>query len=1503
MSDEIFISQTTVSDQIFVTENPIQNIIQIDTSGNFVLSVNGKIGVVVLNKEDIGLNFVDNTSDLDKPLSISTLSALSAKVNSSDFLTLLSFLSTNSTYWDSVFSNVNSNSAKWEYAYNTAINTLSSQLWNNTYTTVQLNSATNWNYQGYDLKDLSATWVGGNEAYTNLISNSSAYLSSVDLSFLSVSGNWDSSYTTVNYLSSYWNSVYSNVSSNSAIWSVEDRLTSGSYQVILSEDSRLNIPGVLTVPNLSGGKIITVSPFDDIQGFYGQSNIPILQNGVGGTINISNQGVVTVSNQGRDYADGIAIIGGGTRVLISVTPFGWVFNSDGSITFPDNTTQTTAFTGVTIPPSDRLNNGTVQVVLSSDNLLHFPTGIIGDTLQDGGFTILGKPGSYAELASNDGNVYAWASDTNYGNPVGGGFSIGTAASSSGGYTWTFGNDGLLHFPDGSIQPTAFLNNLDLYASLNYVDNNFLNLSGGLVSGPVRINNNLTVFGNLTASGTTTFANTIFSTTSSLSVVHIGSGPALWVGNNGDGDIASFYDIDSNVEILHVGGNNGTFPNVGVKTSEPNVDFTVNGQISANNIIWDANGNSNNWNSAFNISTAYQNTSGSFATNTLLQSTSALLTPLTLTRTLTGQLVLNTDSRLSDARTPTAHAYTHGQTGDDSIAVPLISLDTIQIVEGSNLIPIGFIGRTNDFNGFPQWRGSTLNGYNFLIAYRFMVDNKWVLCGEFYDSETNEYSPDFGTIYAVSTTNDLYPWGGFFSADIKQYTNGIKLRSGAFGTSYLDQYGSRGSAETYPISDHTHPLPTAQQIGATSQTDFNNYRTSVAATTATLLPTTIYQNTSGSFATNTLLESTSALLTPLTLTRTLTGQLVLNTAINSLTGNWNSTFTTLCANSATWVKFQPNPEYLADDISDAAYNNNRYNRYYDAYYGFGDFNPYYWIKKFSGETVWKIGYTECGSEDCNDYVTATSLTNATYPWEATWSFGTLVEKASAIRVIGQPLAVTGTEGTSQWAARADHRHPYPTYTQVGAAAAVHTHPISQVINLQSSLDSKATLNPEEKINNQVEFIFAITETGSYREAFLFLQSDPFVPAGLNRNPYQLLGEACYNREFFYGYIVSTTIAVALGWDGAKWILRSTNTDFNADATSTADFPWLCTFSNDITIDTGNPVSIAPTLTIGEIPDSGTSNYAALADHQHTLPYQSPDNNHQNIFVTVPSFTYYNGSDTIPLNLQQFNVLYDGYWPVRLNRKVQYNYGFTYSGGGEDPSVLNNFNLSWTINGSISAWKIVYTTDNQMGYTTTTVVASSLNDTTYPWEAIWTPSTVITRQYSITPLAPSLTGSAGISDYISRADHTHPAQLLSLSGNNLSITNGNIVSLSSFVTDAPSNGIQYARKNGAWTAVVTTSGGGSGGSAYSIVDANFSALVNQKYLVDTTSISIVGTLPDSPALGDNILFVDSYNNWGSSPLILNNNGNLLQTFNEPLTANISGYQFQLVYVGGLYGWKIV
>jgi hypothetical protein len=120
----------------------------------------------------------------------------------------------------------------------------------------------------------------------------------------------------------------------------------------------------------------------------------------------------------------------------------------------------------------------------------------------------------------------------------------------------------------------------------YTDSSFLPLSGGTVTGEVYIHDNLTVYGNVSATGNSYFSNTIYSTTSALSVVNTGNnGPALYVANNGTGDLASFYDLDTNKEVFHIGGHNGDFPNIGVKTSTPNKDLTVFGDISASGTIF------------------------------------------------------------------------------------------------------------------------------------------------------------------------------------------------------------------------------------------------------------------------------------------------------------------------------------------------------------------------------------------------------------------------------------------------------------------------------------------------------------------------------------------------------------------------------------------------------------------------------------------------------------------------------------------------------------------------------------------------------------------------------------------------------------------------------------------------------------------------------------------------------------------------------------------------------
>ena len=140
--------------------------------------------------------------------------------------------------------------------------------------------------------------------------------------------------------------------------------------------------------------------------------------------------------------------------------------------------------------------------------------------------------------------------------------------------------------------TVYQANSASYATTQYTDATYLTLSGGTLTnslsvfGSTFINNNLTVGGSLTALGTATFANTLFTTTSAVSVVNTGPGPALYVYQaSGPYDVASFYDGDG-IEVLHVGNAGpGGLGKVGINESFPNEELTVRGSISATETIY------------------------------------------------------------------------------------------------------------------------------------------------------------------------------------------------------------------------------------------------------------------------------------------------------------------------------------------------------------------------------------------------------------------------------------------------------------------------------------------------------------------------------------------------------------------------------------------------------------------------------------------------------------------------------------------------------------------------------------------------------------------------------------------------------------------------------------------------------------------------------------------------------------------------------------------------------
>jgi len=155
------------TDDVNVNENVNIN------QGGFVFSVNGKIGHIILTKDDFGLGNVDNTSDLWKPISYPTLSALALKA---DWSYVSQITSAQDVFYKKVADQVR-NSAP--------VNSLVVQN--------------------------SGQW---NEAYDNLVATSAFYLGLSGASKQS----WDSVYATTFTNSSFWTQAYSNLSANSAFY-------------------------------------------------------------------------------------------------------------------------------------------------------------------------------------------------------------------------------------------------------------------------------------------------------------------------------------------------------------------------------------------------------------------------------------------------------------------------------------------------------------------------------------------------------------------------------------------------------------------------------------------------------------------------------------------------------------------------------------------------------------------------------------------------------------------------------------------------------------------------------------------------------------------------------------------------------------------------------------------------------------------------------------------------------------------------------------------------------------------------------------------------------------------------------------------------------------------------------------------------------------------------------------------------------------------------------------
>lgn len=129
-------------------------------------------------------------------------------------------------------------------------------------------------------------------------------------------------------------------------------------------------------------------------------------------------------------------------------------------------------------------------------------------------------------------------------------------------------------------------------TLKVVDVGSINRLGVGVATPdstksLHVSGDVLIQGTLSAIGESFFLNTVFQTTTAITVNNNGTGPALSALQTGDEAVAAFYDLETGV-ALYVDGHTARPGFVGVKTETPNVELTVVGDISASGAVYGSN---------------------------------------------------------------------------------------------------------------------------------------------------------------------------------------------------------------------------------------------------------------------------------------------------------------------------------------------------------------------------------------------------------------------------------------------------------------------------------------------------------------------------------------------------------------------------------------------------------------------------------------------------------------------------------------------------------------------------------------------------------------------------------------------------------------------------------------------------------------------------------------------------------------------------------------------------
>jgi len=455
----------------------------------------------------------------------------------------------------------------------------------------------------------------------------------------------------------------------------------------------------------------------------------------------------------------------------------------------------------------------------------------------------------------------------------------------------------------------FTGNLDFTADSAVISTPYLPLSGGTVRG------NLTITGNLSGAGITTFFSTNYTTTTALSVQSTGPGSAVYVYKGAIGGPVATFNSSTGNNLLYV-DNNATSGNtgiIGINTSVPNQALTVVGNTSATNISYfngsrASQGVPNNYDSSTNgyafgtdgdtgvfspvLNPTNNNNSGNGVVSLFgneqellrVDAPNALVTlfrPVSALSSVTGTAFYDASGNSIQWNNTTKNFnLSSGSWNTTTTAVKISSIIWNDTYKLATLLQAA---TANYATG-----GSVANASNWDTAFNLATALQSVTGNYVRRTEINNVSGNWNSAYASTTALNL-------STDIwnDTYTK-VSQTSNNWNSAYVSTTALNLSAGSWN--------GTYTSVNRNS----NNWNSAYASTTALNLSagnwnkayniSTAYQGASGAFATNTDLNSVSGTL--LTTVSSTSGSLY--TTIANTSGSLNTTISNVLSSLYTTI---------------------------------------------------------------------------------------------------------------------------------------------------------------------------------------------------------------------------------------------------------------------------------------------------------------------------------------------------------------------------------------------------------------------------------------------------------------------------------------------------------------------------------------------------------------------------------------------------------------------------